>query len=266
VDLTVLPQGCFGAANTFFCEFTNASAYSLTRGDDWEKTESLIRQRWSISDNNTFRCTGIMSGLLASLGRPAVSLLIDGADRLLSVPFREDFFNLLQTWLKERIITDSPWRNVDIVVATSEEPWMLGLRYFNEVQLSAFSLDDVRTLSQDYKTGMSEDQVGGIMRLLEGHPWLTDLCLKAASAGPVPDFGPEREPLASQLAYIQAQVEKLAEQLKVDLEAAVREILETGKCSDSRAFYQLRSLGIVGRSRKPVRFTCPLYRDYFKGD
>lgn len=257
LDLSDFPAESFATASELFLEFARQVARRLGRKDALPK----IEDRWRNPENNIYRCGECLQEILDAIpGKPAVSLLLDGVDCLLGLPFREDFFKALRVWHGERS-DDVSWRRVDLVVATSEESWSLDLARFDEISLAPFSLEEAAWLNRRRKAKLSPAQLKDLWTLVGGHPKLIQRCLGcvaegAATAEEVTLL--DRDPLASQLAFIDERVHKLG------LFDSVQQVISSESCSESHAFNQLRALGVVGRYRRPVRFTCPLYRDYFR--
>jgi len=258
LDLAALPGDSLRDAKEFFREFARQIAGKLGMNN----FKTAIDQRWASVDNNITRCQECMQNLLESLpGKPRVTLLLDGADCLLGVPFRRDFFALLNIWHSERRpAEDVPWNRLDIGLATSEEPLRLGLKFF-AVPLPPFTLEEATKLNEAYCSPLTDQQLNDLWKLVAGRPYLLQTCLYSARLGVTPahDVGSSTcYPLCNELGALLSQVQEQ------NLSAGLKEVIERQRCSDEAVFCGLRALGIVGQSRLPVQFTCRLYSDYFR--
>ena len=254
LDIAQFPDDSLLDANRFFGEFVGQIAYKLAATD----FRNILERRWAGGSYIT-RCQGCLRDLLMGLpDRPRVSLLLDGVDRLLGFEFRRDFFALLNLC---RPSDDPLWNRLDIVVATADEPGRHGLK-FVAIPLPPFSLEETRNLNSAYGSTLEPERLADLHKLVAGRPYLLQICLYYVAMGVTPSadvLDPNAFPLSSALGTLQAQIndQKLTD--------GVREVVERQRCSDEEVFCKLRALGVVGNSRLPVQFICPLYKDYFSG-
>src|SRR5512138_1416038 len=107
-----------------------------------------------------------------------VLLAIDEADLLLGVEYQKHFFALLRAWDSRRAF-DADWRKLNLVMVISTHPYLLiddvNISPFNvglTIRLKDFTLDQVADLNQRHGSPLSPSEVGTLMRLVGGHPYL----------------------------------------------------------------------------------------------
>ncbi len=120
--------------------------------------------------------------LLAKTTNPIV-LALDDVDRLFQYPdLADDFFGLLRAWHEEAKNREI-WKKLRLVVAHATEvyiPLQVNKSPFNvglPVELQLLSKEQVQTLVKQYGLNCSESEVGQLLALVGGQPYLIQLAL-----------------------------------------------------------------------------------------
>ena len=196
---------------------------------------------------------------------------MDEIDRLFSCPFGSEVFGLFRSWHNERALDpDSALCRVTLAIAYATEahlfitdpnqsPFNVGTR----LSLSDFTPAQIDELHARYGSPWSSDDLGKLMALVGGQPYLVRLGLDRAARGLRPaEVEAEARggdgPLAEHLQRLGAVLERAPEQRE-----AVRGLL-AGVAPPPEAFFRLRAAGLLdGPSSQEARFRCRLYADYF---
>jgi hypothetical protein len=211
--------------------------------------------------------------VLPALDLPLV-LAMDEADSLLQTNFYRDFFGLLRAWHNRRAhpLRGTLWQKLNLVLVISTEPYLL----IDDVHQSPFnvgldlSLDDfdarqVRDLNRRHGSPVAEGDLGHLLTLLHGHPFLTRRALYAmvsegltwselSRVAPT-DGGPFGDHLRRQYWAVRDRPE---------LKKALKEIVASGRCSDDMALFRLLRAGLVKGSGDAYTCRCRLYKRYFE--
>ncbi|NEP57946.1 MAG: hypothetical protein F6K31_13140 [Symploca sp. SIO2G7] len=231
--------------------------------NDYWNTEIL-----SVNDN----CTAYFEEyLLPEINCPLV-LGLDKVDRIFPYSeVAEDFFGMLRSWHENGKIYDT-WKQLRLVVAHSTEvyiPLDINQSPFNvgvPVELPEFNQQQVQELARLHGLDWQEAQVGNLMTMVGGHPYLIRLALYHIAAQEVTleqllqtaptEAGIYSSHLLRHLGNIQA-IPTLVEGLKRVVTSSEPTEL------DSMQTYKLHSLGLVQRQDNYVIPRCNLYREYF---
>lgn len=233
--------------------------------------EDRVDEFWERPLGNGQRATRYMEHyLLKELGRPLV-LAMDEVESIFDTDFRTDFFSMLRSWHNSRA-TKKLWKNFDLVLATSTEPYQL-IEDLNQspfnvgqvIELFDFNLKQVADLNRRHGRPLSEAELQLLMNLLNGHPYLMRcalylvaakrLSLDELFAKATADHGPFGDHLRNQLFRLHD---------KKELVDGLKQILRQQTCHDERVFFRLRGAGLVRREKSVVIPRCQLYADYLR--
>ncbi|MCX6360988.1 MAG: AAA-like domain-containing protein [Armatimonadetes bacterium] len=200
-----------------------------------------------------------------------LALALDGADRLLGMPYSDEFFSLLRVWHEKRAFEpDRPWDRLTVVLVCATEPHLyisdLNRSPFNvgaRVEMTDFTAAEVAELAERIGlAGLDEAEMQECWTALGGHPYLTARAFSDMAAHHLgwpeytrmvrSDFGPFSDLLQSLRQSIEADPE---------LTEAVACLKRDGACSE-RGFFRLRSAGVLaGETRSNARWRCGLYAE-----
>jgi hypothetical protein len=115
----------------------------------------------------------------------ALVLAIDGADVALGAPYQDDFFALLRAWAES---FHEPWPRLRLLLSVSTTPALLvtdpNRSPFNltaPIILGDLRLAQVENLSRRHNLTWSSAQIGRLMDLVGGHPYLVRLLMHRAA-------------------------------------------------------------------------------------
>lgn len=247
-----------------FCAWLTRKVRLKNRVDDfWQENEGL---------DNPMQCTCYLEDyLLPEINQP-IFLAMDEVDRLIKSPFRDSFFSMLRSWHNDRADFDSPWRQFDLVMVTSTEPYQLiqdmDQSPFNvgtSIGLRDFTLEETAELNQRHGTPLSEAELSTLMQWVNGHPYLTRKALFLAasrqmSAAEVFDQATaSRGPFGGHLRYHLLRMED-----KSPLVEGMLQVINHQSCKDEQVLRRLEGAGLVQRGEgRQVLPRCRLYAEYF---
>ncbi len=197
---------------------------------------------------------------------------LDEVDRLFTCPFGQEVFGLFRSWHNERALDPScPWSRMSLALACATEVSLfitdINLSPFNvgtRLTLEDFTPAQVEELNRRYGTVLSAEECARFHALTGGHPYLTRRGLDAAGQG-VSLERMEREGHHADGPFGE-HLRRLSSSLSPELLHVVREMLAGRTCSDSKAFYRLRTGGVLtGASPHDARLRCRLYASYLSG-
>lgn len=251
-------------ADTFFRQFCIWVADELD-------LDRQIDTHWDQDLGNVQRCTRYMQRhILKQVPGPLV-LAMDEVDSILDSPFRTNFFGMIRSWHNSRA-TRPIWRHLDLALVTSTEPYQLvadlNQSPFNVgevIELTDFTPEQVSDLNQRHGMPFSPAEVGQLMTLLHGHPYLVRraLYLVASKQMTVAELfaqaTADRGPFDKHLQYHLRRVRQRA-----DLVEELRHIINNRSNRDTLLCERLVSAGLVRREGRAVVPRCQLYADYFR--
>jgi hypothetical protein len=196
---------------------------------------------------------------------------LDEADRLLQTDFYTDFFGLIRAWYNKGA-SDDKWEKLNTVLVISTEPHLFidDMRQspFNvglKLNLEDFDEAQVCDLNRRYGSPVQKQDIPSLMKLLNGHPYLTHQAIYTMVAQQlswadlthvaITDDGP----FADHLNY---QYRLLLD--KPGLKEALKQVIHADRCPDEKALYHLSRAGLVKGSGKTYTLRCDLYRLYFE--
>lgn len=209
--------------------------------------------------------------LLPQINCP-LALGLDEVDRIFSYPeIASDFFGLLRLW-HEKAKRLNIWKQFRLIVVHSTEvyiPLNIDQSPFNvglPVELPEFTSEQVQDLQRRYRLAWNNDQVGQLMDMVGGHPYLVRLAMyhvkrhglkleQLLSTAPTEE-GIYKDHLRRLLGNLQKN-SVLLEVFKKVVTASVPVRLE------QMQVYKLLSMGLVKLRDDKVIPSCNLYRQYF---
>jgi len=216
--------------------------------------------------------------LLKELNAPLV-LGMDEVDSIFDTDFRSDFFGMLRSWHNDRAVGflskgKSCWKQLDMVLVTSTEPYQL-IENLNQspfnvgqtIELEDFDSDQVADLNNRHGSPLNNDELGKLMTLLSGHPYLVRraLYLVASRQMSVRDLfaraADERGPFGDHLRYLCLRMYGNRQLIQ-----GMLKVIRRNACQDEGLFRRLHGAGLVRRNREngKVLPRCQVYADYFK--
>jgi hypothetical protein len=160
-----------------------------------------------------------------------LTIAFDEVDRVMGQPYSSDFFTMLRSFHNSRPRTR--WGETDLVLVISTEPYLLITEAerspFNVVPpliVNPFTFEEYSALNKTYENPLNEEQLDGLYKLLQGHPYLTRLAydlLKDTKNYSLDELieradderGPFGEHLRAKLADLQTKPKLLGEMKKV---------------------------------------------------
>ena len=215
--------------------------------------------------------TDLMENYVLPASENRLVLAMDEVDRLLTTPFRDDFFSMLRAWCNNAAYQE-PWDKLSILMAIATEPWS----FIQDVRQSPFNvglrlvLDDfnefqIRDLNQRHSNPVSGENLPRLMGLLHGHPYLTRQALytlvrEGWEWEQLNDkAGLDSGPFSDHLKYYYWLLQDFPEQRQ-----AFRQVIEHNRCADADTFHRLERVGLVRGTAAACECRCELYRRYFK--
>jgi DNA-binding CsgD family transcriptional regulator len=241
---------------------------------NWVTEELELANRvdefWDAPLGNSQRTTRYLQRyLLKAVGGP-LSLVMDEVDRIFDTPFRSDFFGMLRSWHNNRQ-TSPLWQALDLVLVTSTEPYQL-IEDLNQspfnvgevIELVDFSLGQIADLNERHGAPLSKAEVGQLMSLLSGHPFLVRRAFYMVASGRITNLALFAEATSDQGPFgdhLRNQLIRLHE--RPELVEGMRQVIQKKICQDERIYFRLRGAGLVKRDGHNVIPRCQLYADYF---
>ncbi len=266
LDFQLFGRDALLDANSFYQQF----CLTLT---DALQAEDKVQEYWDTPLSNNQRCTRYMGKhLLPSLNAPVV-LAMDEVETVFDTTFRADFFAMLRSWHNNRAVTgsDPGWKRLDLALVTSTEPYQLiddlhqsPFNVGEVVDLSDFTLDQVRQLNQLHTPSLDEEQAARLHLLVAGHPYLTRraLYLLAQERYTAQEFfetaALDNGPFGDHLRYHLLRLSNKPDQMK-----AMRLVINKSALNDEQMSFRLRGAGLVRLEKSVVVPRCSLYAEYF---
>lgn len=266
-DLQKLNEAQFESSDSFYQALCSAIALQLD-------VEVSPRKVWDDDYGPNMNMELFLRRyILTSVSGPLI-WGIDEVDRLFTRPFGSEVFGLFRSWHNERSLDpSSPWSRLTLAIAYATEahlfisdlnqsPFNVGTR----LELTDFVLDHVTRLNIIYGRPIEDAKLAPLMEQVGGHPYLVRCTLEALCCGSSPEsiealFEADNGPFGDHFRRIGLLIQQ-----SPDLLDAVGEALKGRSVSNSRAFYRLRSAGLLsGANSTQPEFRCGLYRRFLSG-
>jgi hypothetical protein len=266
LDFQKFPESHFSDEESFLIEFCNLI------GDGLHLPPEEIDRFWQGRRTNIMKCSRYISDYVIPQVNAPFVLAMDEVDRMLTSPFRSNFFGMLRTWHNDRVYDENLAR-MSLVLSSSTEPYLFidnpNQSPFNVAEVFAlqdFTQEEVAELNRRHGFPLSETQVAELMQLTNGHPFLSRLALYLVATGKVADFETlqslataEHGPFGEHLRHFLLRIGNYPE-----LEQALRRICREHSLEESQIYYRLKGAGLIKREGKRVIFRNQLYDRFFK--
>lgn len=232
----------------------------------------IVEQEWQSTDTPNNKLTYLIEDYLLSETDERVILALDEADRLMNTPFYQDFFGLMRSWHNKRPLNES-WNQLNMILVISTEPHLLirdvhqsPFNVGSEFYVNDFERGHVEELNRRYEHLLNEAEIGELMGLINGHPylvrqafynivtkkWSLPQLIEVAQNDTTGPFG--------------KHLRRLYDLLQWDdrLKRALNEVIEEGHCRSEAVFFHLQQAGLVSGVKEKCRCRCQLYEAYFK--
>ncbi|NJL66633.1 MAG: TIR domain-containing protein [Microcoleus sp. SM1_3_4] len=210
--------------------------------------------------------------ILPQIDSPLI-LGLDEIDRVFQYPdIAEDFLGLLRAWHEESKRRDI-WKKLRLIVVHSTEvyiPMNINQSPFNvglPVDLPEFNSQQIQDLATRHNLNWSEAEVGELMAIVGGHPYLVRVALYHISRSEL-TIDRLKETAASDAGiysdHLRRQLWNLEEY--PELMAGMREIVAAQSPVQLKSMlaFKLDSLGLVKLQGNECVPRCKLYGDYFR--
>jgi hypothetical protein len=230
-----------------------------------------IDQYWTGSQTNIVKCTRYLSDyIIPQLDEPLI-IAMDEVQRMLTSPFRADFFGMLRTWHNDRVV-DKNLARMSLLLCSSTDPFLLidnpNQSPFNvarPVFLQDFTKAEVEELNRRHNSPLNPGQIEDFLDLIGGHPFLTRLALHLLVTGKygldglleqtIEDEGPFGQHLQHYWHRVLAEPQ---------LKRALAHILRHRTHEEDQIFYRLKAAGLVKKVRQQIVLRNNLYTRYFE--
>ena len=268
LDLQQLDAGHLASLDTLLRALAKRIAKAL-------RTEVTVEEVWDedLGAKESF-VDFLETAVLAPTTEP-VLLALDEVDRVFDQPYRGDFFAAVRGWHNNRAIRPV-WDHLHLAIAHATDPtlWIddLSQSPFNvgeRLHLPGFTAAQIAELDRRHGNPLGAAEAAEDLRqLVGGQPYLVRRALYVLVTDRIPlaqlraiagdDRGPFGDHLRQRLWALTRPESHAALQ-------ALKEVLNTGQCSDELAFQRLQAAGLVeGVDRRQAQPACDLYRDYFR--
>ncbi|MCU0548074.1 MAG: AAA-like domain-containing protein [Leptolyngbya sp. Prado105] len=237
------------------------------------KVPNRLNEYWDEVFGSKDNCTAYFEEyLLPALDQP-LALCLDEVDMVFQhLSIASDFFGLLRNWHEMGKSSDL-WKRFRLVVVHSTEvyiPMNINQSPFNvglPIELLEFTADQVQDLARRHGLNWNTSQIGRLMGMVGGHPYLVRLALYHVKR--------ENTTLETLLRNAPTESGLYGDHLRrhlwnleqhPELAAAVRQLVATEGTVrlPSVQGFQLHSMGLVDLLGNDVQFRSELYRAYFR--
>ena len=226
---------------------------------------------WDEVFGSKVNCTAYFKEYLLPELKQPLALCLDEVDMVFQhLTIASDFFGLLRSW-HEMGKTSELWKRFRLVVVHSTEvyiPMNINQSPFNvglPIELPEFTAEQVQELAARHGLRWNTSQIGRLMSMVGGHPYLVRLALYHIARGNTTLEVLLREAPTEAGLYgdhLRRHLWNLEQH--PELADAVRQLVvtEVVRLPSVQAF-QLYSMGLVDLQGNDVRFRSELYRAYF---
>ncbi|MBD2028168.1 AAA-like domain-containing protein [Leptolyngbya sp. FACHB-711] len=228
---------------------------------------------WQGALGSNDKCTDYFDLYLLPELNCLLTLCLDEVDELFKHPMiASDFFGLLRAWHEESKINPT-WQNLRLVITHSKEvyiPLNINQSPFNvglPIELPPLNREQVVDLIQRHGLQWSDAEVGQLMAIVGGHPYLVRVALYHLARNEMTldkllEVAPTEEWVYGE--HLRRHLLNLEDD--AHLIAAFRQVLAAEKpvrVKSAEAF-KLVSMGLVRYQGNDVIPLCNLYRQYFR--
>ena len=235
------------------------------------KIPEAIDQYWQGRRTNLIKCSRYLAEYIIPRINAPFILAIDEIERMVSSPFRTNFFGMLRTWHNDRAY-NANFAKMTLFLNSYTQPYLLidnpHQSPFNVAELISlrdFTLAEVEELNRRHNLPLKQKEVSDLVELVGGHPFLIRLALYQLAmrkvnvntllAQATEDNGPFGNHLHLYLLRI-SETPRLKDALIC--------VLREKRYEDDQALDQLEGLGLIKRSGQQVVLRNNLYVRYFR--
>jgi len=232
-----------------------------------------IAEHWDDILGTKVNCKAYFEKYLLPRLNSALVLGLDEVDLVFQYPgIAADFFGLLRNWHEESK-NQEVWKKLRLIVVHSTEvyiPLDINQSPFNvglPIELPEFTPAQILDLAQRHHLDWDETQVGRLMELVGGHPYLVRVALYHLSRQEITlddlweiaptESGLYRDHLRRHLWNLEQHSDLYDAMLAVVNQATPVRL-------SAKLSFQLNSMGLVRLDRNEVVPRCNLYREYFR--
>jgi serine/threonine protein kinase len=230
-----------------------------------------IDQYWHGRRTNIVKCSRYLSEHVIPTLKGSFILAMDEVERMLTCPFRANFFGMLRTWHNSRVYDES-FARMTLFLSSSTDPYLLidnphqsPFNVATLVPLQDFTTEEVCELNRRHNSPLNQAQLNQLMDLVNGHPFLTRLALYQLALGKIDmptllvqaaeDIGPFGDHLRHYLRRVLQRPE---------LKRALIRIRHDHTWEETPVFYRLKEAGLIEKQEDRVVLRNNLYARYFK--
>lgn len=230
-----------------------------------------IEKLWQSAIPPQEKLTTLLGDLILPMIDTPILLALDEVDRLLGLPYSQDFFGLIRSWHNNRAYEDQ-WNKLNLALVISTEPYLLipdvTQSPFNIgiiLNLEDFSEAQVQELNIRHGLPLKANEVKSFMEMLGGQPYLCRKALYIMTSEHITwpalqlvaetDQGPFSDHLRHHYWLLRNEPR---------LRDALRTIIKQNQCRDDILFFRLLQAGLVKGSGDNCQCRCGLYAAYFK--
>jgi len=235
--------------------------------------ENQLEKYWQGPLGSKNKCTKYFQRYLFTQIPNPIALGLDEVDQIFQHPaIATEFFGLLRSW-HERGKNEAVWKKLRLVIVHSKEvyiPLNINQSPFNvglPIELPELTQPQVQELLYRHQLNWTDSQVGQLMVMLGGHPYLVRVALYQIARG--------RMTLEQLLAIAPTEEGPYSDHLRrhllnleedITLVAAVKEVVAADSPVEIKTAeaFKLRSMGLVKFQGNAVMPLCDLYREYFR--
>lgn len=199
---------------------------------------------------------------------------MDEADKLFGAAFASDFFGLVRSWHNSRATEpDGPWSRFTVVLGYATEAHLfiqdLNQSPFNvgrQLDLQDFDAAAVSELNRRYESPLNATQIGQLMALIGGQPFLVRRALDVVARQTMSfdellaTADRDDGAFGDHLKRILLSVTQIPGVLD-----ALRASLQSPNLGDTDGYHRLLAAGIVRQnSDRTIQLRCELYRHYMQ--
>lgn len=232
-----------------------------------------LNDYWDDVFGSKDNCTAYFEEYLLRELKQPLALCLDEVDMVFQhESIAADFFGLLRNWHENGKVSDL-WKRFRLVVVHSTEvyiPMNINQSPFNvglPIELPEFTADQVQDLAGRHGLKWNSAQIGRLMEMVGGHPYLVRLGLYHIARGDTTlEVLLQQAPTEAGLYgdHLRRHLWNLEQH--PELAIAVRQLAATDgavRLPSVQAFH-LRSIGLVDLQGNDVMFRSELYRAYFR--
>jgi len=264
IDFQKFPEQLFSDEEAFLIELCYMIGDALNVPEAIDKYWSGKRRSFIV------KCSNYVSQCIIPYHNAPIILAFDEIERMLTCPFRNDFFGMLRTWHNDRAY-DGNFSKMSLLLGISTEPHLFidnpNQSPFNvavSVPLHDFTLTEVQDLNRRHRIPLSQTQVNDLMHLLGGHPFLTRLALylvathKIAFIDLLETATSEVGPFGDHLSHYWQHALRNPE-----IKGALYQVCHYRALSNENLYYRLNAAGLIYNEAGRVLMRNNLYTQFF---